>query len=316
MPPRLLSLAVLLFASLASAAAAPAKKSVPATFRDLPLACIARIDYPPEDRRISYPQVYLLDLLGKRRIALTATKEPKASVRWVGREGLVWLGGTGVIGGGRGGVTLYYHDLRTRKTRRLAHREGIGVSSPPDTLPGAPVVSVGQMNYSIQQGRFIPSDASYRKRWYLDSNQVRSRDRRHPARVKIRSWPPGGVITSRGKSASFGFRDGGRFPVLLYDAQANRPWVKVDLHDSTIGNGSAYYEIDWKRRRAHLRMEGADVDFWPSRGLYAAAPRVTGGPLPERIEGAGPLLLGNWRTGWTRKLLLERGFVASISLRP
>jgi hypothetical protein len=84
---------------------------------DLRVACIARFYHPPSDRRLSREQVYLMDLWGKRRVALTADTREKWDVNWVDRTRVIWISGKW---GANELYSLQSLDLRTGKRLRLA----------------------------------------------------------------------------------------------------------------------------------------------------------------------------------------------------
>jgi hypothetical protein len=125
------------------------------------------------------------------------------------------------------------------------------------------------------------------------------------------------VISSPGRTTKLQINVQAWPPDLLFDFKSNRPWVVGQLGDSTWGPGVEFYEVDWKRRQAVLRCSGADVDFWPQRGLYASVSRRSLIPYgTERTVWGRTLAVGDWRAGWERTLLKGQVLVDSVSLRP
>jgi hypothetical protein len=279
---------------------------------DLKIACIARFYTPPSDARRSYPQVYLLDLHGKRRVAVTTDQGEKRDIQWVGNSGIIWIGGQG--------DELRYFDLQTQRVRCLARGSSIEVRGTPKMPPGDPQVTINKTAYRIRKGRLVRDSHPYQAPWHSRGlpYEVASADQRHPARLTIWLDRPGGVITAEGESTPirFGEEDQQQYD-LLFDIQGNRPWLVSGLSDSTRGYGSLYYEIDWKQRRAFYRLGGANIDFWPLRTFYAAVSRRSTIPYGKnRSVWSSTLTVGDWHAGWKRTLLKGPVLATSVSLRP
>ncbi|MFI5385920.1 MAG: hypothetical protein ACHQ50_07345 [Fimbriimonadales bacterium] len=298
-----------------------------APVREPMIAFVARIYYPPGDRRISHDEVYVSDLHGRHIRRVTHGAKDPVFLQWDGRSRLVWVEQTTeeLAGEAKCHVKFCEASVRRGGRRIVARVDGFLHYPQAGRRRGTPFFVFSESDYSVRSGslRKVPKDrvGALANAWTEDDDWVFSTGKRLRESEDDRSQTlREGSVTRR-----LVFRES----ALPYDflpfvhpvsnvgsAYCLRASFQGELHSET----DYIYSLDWPTGKL-TKVEGGlgDIDFDPDSPFYAGTDPGTRGLFPygrDRTVWGAKLYAGNWKTGKRWLVLGGTVYVTSVAIQP
>jgi len=275
---------------------------------DLRIAYTARLYSPAGDRRTSVAQVYLCDLEGKNRRAITAGTVECAAVRWTSANSLAWVVA-------RGAKRELWTTKVGGKPSRLKSGASIYALEPVlRDLPGA-AYSIDGKEYSLSGSTLKPLAASKPQPKTFEFSGP------HDAKLVIdctkaayewsltQTRSGGSPIVEEHNDDNFTFQ-------RAYPQQPDGSvWVVAFIGNSTNGGAWIVNRYDWTSGKLQQVASGTDLDFRLGRDLWASVSTRDLSPLGKGEVWTSQAFIGSQKTGKQTALGSGTVYFTSISLR-
>jgi hypothetical protein len=275
---------------------------------DLRVAYTARYYYPAGDPRKSVSQVYLCDLEGKNRRAITTSATDCTAVRWTGPNSLAWVVERGekselwatTLGGKasrlRSGSVIYALVPAAGESPGAAYNidgKAFGISgSKLKALPPAKP-QPKKMEYAGPGGAKLVIDCT--KAVYDWSLTLTRSD--------------GTQVVEKHEDDNYTFQ-------RAYPQQADGSvWIVAFVGNSTTGGSFIVNRFDWTSGKLDRVASGTDLDFRLGRDLWASVSTRDLAPLGKGEVWTSQATIGSQKTGKQTALGSGMVYFTSISLR-
>jgi len=301
----------------------------------LPLvAFVARIYYPPSDKRQSHYEVYVSHLDGSHRMQLTERKAHRCakSVRWISPHELVWLEYTmtrdSVLEVERRESDLVCYDLRTGHRIVLSYGD-IGVDYSDKWNHGFQTLPRGAAIYSLKDKflvvtakglSVVNSYPSQVEKWQMAHFQEWDEQRKGQVfadgvPVQFQQSEKSFSVTRKGKTLTV--PEGRAFCFAVDQAHPDRAWVSAGFEGRYIH--PTIYSLDWTSGRVKVidHHDLVDIDavmgerYWGGNEEWCSLQ-----PYGKKVVWARKAWTGDWTTGKKWLLLKQVADVEGLSIQP
>lgn len=275
---------------------------------DLRVAYTARYYYSAGDSRKSVSQVYLCDLAGKNRQAITSGTADCAAVRWTGPNSLAWVVA-------RGEKSELWTTKVGGKASRLRTGNSIYALVPVSRdLPGA-AYSIDGKEYIVSGSMLKPLPAAKTASKKLEFKGPSGSALVIDCTKAVYDWSltetraDGSQVVEKHEDENFTF-------IRAYPQQPDGSvWVVAFIGNSTNGGSYIVNRWNWTAGKLEQIASGTDLDFRLGRDLWVSVSTRDLSPLGKGEVWTSQAFIGSQKTGKQTALGSGMVYFTSISLR-
>jgi|GEM_PF-5329136 len=296
--------------------------------REPMLAFVARIYYPPNDRRTSHEEIYVSDLRGRSLRQLTHGAKSPQLLQWDGRTRLVWAEerdtelADGTV---KFQTTIRELDLRKKRSQVLLRTKQYLNDYDVSLRRGYPFYRLQNSDYGVHSGHLVKvprnRTGTFANAW-LDGDDwafATGKRLRETLGDTGRIWSDGSVTRPLKFDVSALPYD--LFPFIHPVSNSGNIYVLKASTEGELHSTTDYvYSLDWSTGKLTKLAGGlGNLDFDPSSMFYAGTDPGTrdlfsyGG---DRTVWGAKLYAGNWRTGKRWLVLGGIVYVTDVAIQP
>jgi len=286
------------------------------------LAYVARVYYPPGDRRKSHQQLYISDLDGHHRRQLTHGPKDVDEVQWDGSGALVWWDSTYDNRAATYRYTVYESHLRPFRPRLVCRLESDPGTRASGYRRGVSVLDLDSGTWLIHDGHASPvKDAelgtalnAWRNddgdRWGFGTGR----------RIDVKLGQEATTVSQGTRSWTLPILSGGLGFYLPDIDRGDTILLLGYLLGAYHSNEDHFYSLDWATGKTTELVGGLGcMDFDVDSPYYAGTSFAGRGLIPygrgRNVWGA-KLYAGDWKTGKRWLVLGGRVYVTSVAVQP